>query len=171
MAPSISSGKGQVFEPDFLASLALFTLVIGLFLAPWNTVMSSQTRFDAVKEMREDAVRTTTFLVSTPGYPANWDAENVRIPGFATDDNVLSAEKISAFGSLSYQEKRRLLRVRNFYLVFLHSGNPIQIDGEPAVYGRSYSNASTIVPVEREVLVNVSGTLKPATMRYVVWRE
>ncbi|MFB6208501.1 MAG: hypothetical protein ABEJ69_04060 [Candidatus Nanohaloarchaea archaeon] len=171
MALFTSRGKGQVFEPDFLASLAIFTLIIGMFLVPWNTIVSSQTRFDVEKEMKEDAIRTTTFMVSTPGYPEDWDANSVRIPGFASEDNVLDSEKLAAFDSLSYQKQRRLLRAQNFYLELVNATGTLQVNGEPAVYGRSYVNATTVVPVEREVLVNDSGELKPVKFRYVVWRE
>lgn len=166
-----SQSRGQIFEPDFMASLVIFGLVIGFFLTPWNTIMSSQTRFAAENDMRQQAERTAAFMVATPGYPEDWESSNATIVGFAEQENLLDAEKLDAFNNMSYARQKDLLRARDFYLEIANETGPLTVYGNDTVYGKSYENASTVIPVKRDVLVNVSGKIRSAKFTYVVWDD
>lgn len=154
-----------------MASLVIFGLVIGFFLTPWNTVISSQTRFADEKDMRDQAERTVAFMVTTPGYPDDWESSNATIVGFAGQENVLSGEKLKAFGDMSYERQKRLLRARDFHLEIANATDPLTVDGEQTVYGRGYADAETVIPVKRDVLVNISGEIESAELTYVVWDQ
>lgn len=158
--------------PDFMAGLMVFAVIISIFLFAWNSVVSDQSQFSAEDEMRSDAHYTTAFLVSTPGYPEDWNSSDVKIPGFATDDNIISDEKLKEFRDLSYSKKARLLEAQQFNLTFRNSSSIIDLDGQPLSFGRNYveENPPTVVPVTRNVLVNKSGELVESEMEYVVWQ-
>ncbi|MDY6774124.1 MAG: hypothetical protein SVS85_02890, partial [Candidatus Nanohaloarchaea archaeon] len=85
------NSKGQTFMPDYLASVVVFGILITMFLSSWNAVLSNQTVFAQGEQMRFSGLHTTTFLVSTPGYPENWEDPGVEVvvPGFASPDHVL----------------------------------------------------------------------------------
>lgn len=157
--------------PDFTGSLLVFSVVLSIFLFSWNAVQANQDQFSLEEDLRRNAYYTTSFLVSTQGYPNNWTNETVEIPGFSnSSDNVLEAGKLREFRNLSYSDQKRLLDGRSFYLTFKQDGSFIQLDGEPLEYGEKPVNASTAVPLNRQVLVNKSGNLEDAEMSYVVWQ-
>lgn len=144
--------KGQTFLPDFLASIAIFGAITAVFLFSWNSVISNQGEFSQSQNMRTEARYTTTFMVSTAGYPEDWNASTVEIPGFASGDNLLQHEKIQEFGKLDYEAQKRLLTVENFLLEFRENGTTIgggeSIGDEPVAYmvesSSSFSDVKTL---------------------------
>ena len=165
------NSKGQSFMPDFMGSLLVFTVILSIFLFSWNSVQGNQSDFDVEDEVRRNAYYTTTFLVSTPGYPEDWTNETVDIPGFAAgSDNVLSRDKLREFRNLSYDDQKSLLDGRDFHLTFRKNGTLLQLDSEDLEYGKKPVNASLAVPVTRNVLIEGSGSMEDAEMKYVVWQ-
>lgn len=165
------NSKAQAFMPDFLGSILVFTIVISIFMFSWSSVQNNQQKFSLEDDMRQNAYYTTTFLVSTPGYPENWNSSNVEIPGFAnSSDNVVSDQKLREFRDLSYDRQKAILGVGNFRLSFHNKTDILYLDSEELDFGKKPVNASTVVPVNRNVIVNKSGTIVDAEMRYVVWR-
>lgn len=165
------NSKGQSFLPDFVGSILVFSIVITIFLFSWNSVEGNQQKFGVEDQIRQDAYYTTTFLVSTPGYPGNWNNSTVEIPGFASDaDNVLSAQKLREFRNISYDRQKKLLNAQNFNLVFRNESGIIELDSKDLMYGEKPVNASTIIPLRRNVLIKNSGDSLNAEMRYIVWK-
>ncbi|WP_414836910.1 hypothetical protein [Candidatus Nanohalococcus occultus] len=162
-----SHSKGQTFMPDYTASLLIFGVLIAIFLTSWNALVSVDTSGSEMLQTRH----TSTFLVSTQGYPSNWeqDGSNVTIPGFAEEDHVLSAEKLREFREYSYDEQKTLLQAQEFWLEIKNSSQVLELDGEGLEYGRSYENASQIYPVRRNTLLNKSGDLVDAELVYISW--
>lgn len=162
-----SRSKAQTFMPDYIASLLVFGVVIGIFLSSWNLLVSASGSETEMVQARH----TSTFLVATEGYPENWenDSVDVRIPGFAEADHVLDPEKIAEFAEKSYEEQTDLLQAEDYRIKIRNSSGVVQINGENAVYGKKYENASQIYPIRRSVLVNKSGDLVDAEMVYVSW--
>lgn len=157
--------------PDFIASLLIFAVVISVFLGAWDTILSNQSEFSVEDEMTDQAIHTTTFLVSTPGYPSDWeDTGSPSIPGFAVEDHILDEDKLREFRSLSYEEQSRLLQTQNYRIKIYNDTQTIELDGSDLIYGNSYSSAETIVPIERNVIVNKSDNLIDAKLRFVAWR-
>lgn len=157
--------------PDFMGSIIVFSAVITIFLFSWNSVVDNQEQFNLEDQMRQDAYYTTTFLVSTPGYPENWNNSTVDIPGFASSsDNILSAEKLREFRKISYDRQKILLGARNFNLVFRNETDIVEINSEKLSYGEKPVNASTVIPLTRNVLIESTDGGIDAEMSYVVWR-
>lgn len=164
---------------DFMASVAIFGAMITLFMTMWGLGVDSQESFDQEDLLRSQAERTADFMVTTEGYPNNWEETGVevRIPGFATGENILSMEKLEAFHNLSYERQTHLTKTQNFTLEFRdpQSGEILDYEGDaeenPFDMGiDEYSQASTVINIDRQVAVNRSGELRDAEMNYVVWR-
>lgn len=155
--------------PDFLASLALFGIVVSIFLFSWNTVVSNQGDFSQSENMRSEAYYTATFLVSTPGYPEDWNNSTVEIPGFASSDNIIEPEKLAEFRNLTYREQKLLLQAPDYRLIFRNSSQILDLNGEPLDYGRPPSNSANTVVINRDVLINYPDGRQDAEMRYIVW--
>lgn len=164
-------GKGQTFMPDYLASLLVFAVILAIFIGMWDLMVVNQQKFEGSDNMRSQAIYTTTFLVATPGYPDNWEepSESPTIVGFAQEDHVLDDDKLQAFRSLSYDEQRRLLQVENYQLSVYNSTDNLSLGGSELVFGDSFENAETVVPVERNVLLNKSGKLRDAKLGLAIW--
>lgn len=164
--------KGQTFLPDYFLGLLVFGVVTAIFLGSWNSILANQTEFSTEDRLRPQAIYSSTFLVSTQGYPSDWekDSVDVTIPGFAEDDHVLNQEKMREFRSLSYRDQSRLLQAPQYYMrVYNESGN-FELDGSDLVFGQDYSDAETVIPVERNIFYNKSGSMKDGKLRLVVWR-
>lgn len=110
--------NGQTFMPDFFASLVVFGVILVIFLSTWNSVLDNQIGYAQEEKIDLRATHTTAFLVTTPGFPENWEEDGVEpeIPGFATPSNILQMEKLEAFSEFDYADQRRLLQTRNFYM-------------------------------------------------------
>lgn len=166
---SLNSKSGQTFMPDFLASLALFGVVISVFLFSWNVVISNQGDFSYADNMRSEAYHTATFLVSTPGHPKDWNNSTVEILGFASSDNIIEPNKLSWFRNLSYQDQRLLLKAPDYRLTFRNSSQILSLNGKPLDYGKQPSESADIIVISRDVLVNYTDGRQNAEMRYIVW--
>lgn len=145
--------------PDFMGSLLVFSIVLTIFLFSWNSVESNQQKFSAEDQIRQDAYYTTAFLVSTPGYPENWTAKTIEIPGFAQKDNVLGLNKIREFDRLSYKEQKRILSTEEFSLNITYLKKDKKIS-----FGRFNSNSSFAAPIRRKVVIK-----EPKTSSKILW--
>lgn len=130
--------------------MAIFGVITGVFLFSWNGIVSNQADSTS-NDMRTEARYTTTFLVSTSGYPEDWNRSNVEIPGFASDDNFLEEEKIQEFSRLNYQQQKRLFKTENFYLEFSQNETPLSgesgtLGSEPVAY--MVESSSNLVDVK-----------------------
>lgn len=157
--------------PDYLASMVVFGILLTIFLSSWNMVLDNQTEFDSEEQMRFRGLHTTTFLVTTPGYPGDWEEEpeKVAVPGFAEPDHVLQEDKLEAFRELEYERQKEVLQAPEFYMVVRNQTSALELDGEKVEYGKNYTDASTVVPFSRSVQVNISNRITDAQLRYVVW--
>ncbi len=135
--------------PDFLASVLVFSVVLSIFLFSWNSVTAPST---GGSQVQREAFYTSTFLVSTPGYPENWTAETVQIPGLAVRDNVISTQKLRRFSQIPNQERQRLLGAQNYFLNTSVKDLPIVFEN-PNYGNPPPDNASTVAAVRRDVIV------------------
>lgn len=156
--------------PDYMASLVVFGVIITIFLSSWNSVLADQTSFKREDEMRMQAEQATTFLVTTEGYPDNWTSSTVQVPGFAEPDNLLQGRKLEEFRDIPYRNQSRLLKAPNFHIVVKNDTGVLELNGQDLEYGwRNYSEGETVVPVTRNVQVNLSGRMENARLKYISW--
>lgn len=162
--------KGQVFSPDFISSIVVFTVVVSIFMLSWNSIAGNLSAPGVEETIRRTAYQTTTFLISTKGYPEKWNSSNVEVPGFAESDNVLNFTKLQEFDNVSLAEQKSLLKADNFYLAFQNESGNMTLSGKELVYGSYPENPSTAVVITRSVLINHSKTFKESQMLYVSYQ-
>lgn len=158
--------KGQTFTPDFLGSMLVFGIILTIFLSTWNTVLDDQSGMNQERNDQVRATHTTAFLVTTPGYPENWedDLENVQIPGFANPSNILQEDKIDAFKSIDYQDQRRLLQAPEFHITINTTG-----EDQNHTIGEIPEPEDYAIPIDRKVEVNTSQGIRSGDLRLVIW--
>jgi hypothetical protein len=123
----MSASKGQVFIPDFAASVVLFSLFLLAFGLIWNSAMAS---FIQEGDLTERQHRYTFSLLKTSGAPADWNSTNVEIPGLYSD-GFLSAEKLVDFNEIFPDRQESLLRLQNFYIEVQYlNGTLVRHEGE-----------------------------------------
>lgn len=168
----LSGRKGQTFMPDFLAGLLIFGTVIGVFFASYQGIISNKAGFETENQLRTQAVHTSAFLVSTPGFPENWeeDTVDVEVPGLVSSSNLIESDKFLELKSLSYTRQRQLLQTPEFYMELRNESGRMELSGDEFWTGKDFADASTVVPINRNVLLNHSTGVYDAEMRYVSWR-
>lgn len=172
------SHNGQMFASDLVASVVVFFFIVNLSLIIWNLAYKSETQFSEERQLQERVVRTSDLLVRTPGYPQNWTDDTVKLAGFATQDHVLSNEKLRAFNNTSYRTQREVLRSRahQYYLTVTVDGTIVTIqDASKPDLQLEFGNGSlaigeTAAVNKRSVLVNTSNRIERGTLKLVFWR-
>ena len=168
---------------DFMASIVIIGVVLALFATMWNLGLDSQTSFRQDELMKQQSERTLDLMVSTSGYPEDWEESGEPdIVGFAEQQNVLSVKKINAFSAMDYEEKRSMVKTQDFSLVFRNVSGDIlgqefaeEVVGDlgenPFDQGEDVpSDSRTVVKSTRDVALNVSGDLVSTEVIFLAWR-
>lgn len=169
----MSSLKGQVFTPDFTASVVFFSFFLLVFGTVWNTSIDAFTQRQSVEEVQHDY---SFDLLKTSGSPRNWNRTNVETPGLYRD-GYLSAEKFLEFYNLPVSEQRTFLRAEDFYMsitdlqgdVLSYSGRNLETYSDTGVGSLEVPQNQTVY-ASREVTV-LDETGKRVQLRYYTWEE
>lgn len=166
------SSKGQVFTPDFVSSIVLFSLFLLMFGVVWNSSIDLFVKESNVEEVQHDY---TFSLLRTSGYPSDWNSSNVEVPGLYKNGG-LSGEKFNEFYDLSVTDQRRVLRADEFYMkVQYMNGTTVSVDGRnlEAFSGPDFTESR---PVPQNKTVYASRKLsileengKRVELRYYTW--
>ena len=154
--------KGQAIITDLLVAISVFiVLVISINIA-WD-YYSLKINDDAVySDMFIRASQISETLVTSKGYPINWNSTNVEIIGLALTDRNLSESQIGNFTALSTSTVKDLLKIAlynfTFQLTYLNS-TPI------ALYGDS-GNATISTNSRRVVLYKNES----AILNFNIWK-
>lgn len=118
--------KGQVVVYDFIFGFTAFILVITVVSVMWFQTTSRVGVEDFQDEKFRLARGTAFSLISSPGYPENWEhdeecftfAKNCTI-GLALTPNHLSPDKLNRFismhnGGNNYSEVRQMLGLQGY---------------------------------------------------------
>jgi hypothetical protein len=174
MIPDWKSSKGQVFTPDFAASIAIFSIFLLFFGLIWNAAMKE---FAPQSEMVETQNRYTFNLMKTSGHPKDWNRSNVEVPGLY-EEGKLSADKFVEFREAKVQRRRRVLRTQHFQIEVRDVNDSIveynasHISGEKDL--EMYS--SSTIPASKSVYTSHGFTVLKETgerveLRYTSWDE
>jgi len=165
--------KGQVFTPDFVASIALFSLFLIMFGVVWNTSIDLFVDESNVEEVQHDY---TFSLLRTQGYPHDWNTSNVEIPGLYTENGFLSAEKFKEFYDLGVGDQRRVLRADDFYMrlkylngtTVSYQGNEMEaFSGPDFTDSRPVPQNKTVYASRKLAVLEENG--KRVELRYYTW--
>lgn len=172
MAATQLNHKGQVFLPDFTASIVLFSLFLIIFGAIWNSSIQQFSNEDRTDEIQHEY---TFNILKTNGKPQKWNSSNIEIPGMYTN-NYIDQEKIISFKNLEVGRQRKILKSQEFYLElkYLNGSTPSYKNQKLKVFSDSGAQDSSPVPKNAEVYASRSiGLLeknsKRVEMRFYTW--
>lgn len=126
--------RGVVFTMDMIAALFFFLVILLSFLWLWGETYRHMNEYRQERSRQTKLMDISSMLIRTTGNPPDWEhrkvrADSVRSIGLATEDNVLSDRKLSAFTSADYQTLREILGLgaEDFSLVVSsnYSGSPV----------------------------------------------
>ena len=86
--------RSQLFSYDFIFSVAVFLLIISMFVFFWNHSRNEVREQDEIRSIRVAAMQAADTLVRTQGNPAGWNSTNVRSIGLITDEKLLDDGRI-----------------------------------------------------------------------------
>lgn len=144
----MSNERGQVAGYDTLISFFLFLLIFVFVQQIWNSEYRRLLEEQFENQRIQVANQALDSLVSSRGYPADWNADNLQMAGMATSPGVLDTNKTQHFFSLPYSTARRALTLDayDFFLILDSS-----IKNEDLNLGTPPSNQKTTVAVTRNV--------------------
>lgn len=153
---TLTSNKGQVFLPDFVGSVVIFSFILMYFMIGWNGLVGDSLSDDRA-ELTLGAERSLTLLLDTQGYPNNWNSSQVEVPGLRNQKGFLSARKILTMKSMAHDERTQLFRNQNHNFTLLEEGNIARANGTRLTFGVGFEDAETLISLKRSVVVNKSG--------------
>ncbi len=139
-----------------------------IFLLAYSRLKDETDYSERMRNLMLSSNKVSDVLVGTKGFPEDWTNETVETIGLASEENVLSSEKVSRLLSVSYSSSKALLPIGNFEFFLnlseLSTGDPI------FNYGIFPNNNSTsIVPTRRLVLYSNSTGRTLAKLEVLVW--
>ena len=91
-----------------------------------------------------DAVHLSDAILSQ-GYPTNWTASDVLLPGIA-ENNRINNGKLSQISGLNYSTAKTLLHVTSDYIFFIRNDTDIINTGK-CVYGYNVPTNANCTPI------------------------
>lgn len=168
--------KGQIIASDFLASIAIFTIILLACMSLWNIVEAKYDMFGENELMERKAYFITDMLLKTQGYPADWNSGNVELIGISSEKpHVLDESKLIGLNATDYDTVKSIWGITDyeFYMKFVNSSGGTQKTGGGAInleYGKAPSSQRDLVAVKRLGLINYSGSFERTNMVFMIWR-
>ena len=158
--------KGQTFTADFVLSVFIFFIILGISVILWN---SAQMKSEALQETRLMASRAfyiTEMLLKTEGYPPGWNETDVRLLGLADSRRNIDIARLNAMMNLSEENISAVWNIEEYGFNFsINASGLYYTKGAPVDF-----SADFVFPMKRIVLVNDSGVLKRGTLTLVLWK-
>jgi len=163
----LSDKKGQAISTDFIFSFAVFILFL-LILVPLLSRIEGDVREQRLQELMERSIISASdMLVKTPGYPDNWDKNNVSSIGLKTGDH-LDKNKIKNLMEMDYKKAKDNLGLSGFefYMnITDYKNQAISIDSNTLQFGNNIINGNRVSNIKRPVVFN--NTISVLNM--VIW--
>ena len=165
---TLKSSKGQIFLPDFVSSVVIFSFILFFFMLGWNTLVESN-----FAEGRQDLVlnaeRSQKILLETEGYPHDWNTSNVVVPGLKQSDYI-SPQKFVYLKKTDESERNRMLKNAFYNLTLRQNGSIASFNGTSLTLGSQIQQSDDMVVLREDVLVNKSGSIETMEAVYYEWR-
>ncbi len=168
-----SNRIGQIFTTDFVISIFLFLVLVNASYLLWIEAHNQQTGLSEERLLQQQSHHSASILARTPGYPANWTVDDVKIIGLAEPDHVLQEQKMIQLNDMSTDEIRQGLGYSsetNFVINVTNETGTMQAEGNEFVWGTPPTDADDIATAERPVLVNATNLYQRGTLHILLWR-
>ncbi len=161
------SHNGQVFSADATIGLSLFVVTLVLSITLLNTHMQDKIEIAREERASQIAFQAADFLIRTPGFPSDWDANTVQLIGLADPAYIIQPEKVTQLDTLSYAQIRAHLKTQP-YDILINITDPSYSE----TAGQNWPQSAAIVAQEsRTVLIEHTNRTRRGTVEVTVWRD
>jgi len=143
--------KGQVFEADFVNSVALFSFFLVFFGVLWNSTIDEATNTKEFEQTKKDY---SFMILRSPGIPQNWSSTTVDKPGIYSDGK-LNRTKFLELKSLSEERIIFFLRSESFQVKIEYlNGTLLSEQGKKLLINSSQIPQNKSVRTDRALLLD-----------------
>lgn len=150
--------NAQINTLDFLIALLIFSLALIYAVTSLNESTQNAVSETDYKYMMLSAIGVSEALVKNSGVPSAWNRSNVELIGLASDDRIISEEKVTEFCNMTQENIRRIFRIP-YYLHF-------SITGDKTIACGMNPNGKKAVSIRRKILFNDENGILEVTL----WR-
>jgi len=100
--------KGQTSVLDFLLAIVFFVILFVFFVNFSSMEIGNSQKKLTYDRLAVSGFSITDLMVNSKGFPSNWDSNisSVQSIGLASESNLFSLSKISAFSLMNYEESK-----------------------------------------------------------------
>ncbi|MFH1249234.1 MAG: hypothetical protein V1660_03710 [archaeon] len=114
--------KAQISTMDFLTAVFIFSIVLAYAISAITEAEIKALTETDYKYMIVNAIQISDYLSRNPGIPYSWDSTNVKMPGLAYDDRMISSQKVDQFCLINQNDTKDMFRIQ-YHLYFSLTGN------------------------------------------------
>jgi len=108
--------KAQVWYTDFMIAILIFSITITAYFYYSNYVGGDEGNIESF--LISEGKSISSYLI-TEGYPKNWSVANVSTVGLTDGNYRINNQKLQAFNSWNYEERRSFIHTSKDYIFFL----------------------------------------------------
>lgn len=164
---TLKRGKGQVFLPDFVSSVVIFSFILFFFMLSWNSLVGN-TFEEEREEIVLNAERTQNILLETEGYPGDWNRSTVVVPGLKTS-SYIDPVKVVELKNLDDGERNRMFKNAFHNVTLRRNGSIAEFNGTSLTVGTEINSSTDTVTLREQVMVNKSGKIIQMEAVYTEW--
>lgn len=155
--------QAQLFTIDFFLALFIFSILLIASMVSWNNYNSKIISEMEYNTLMNKAFQISNALVKSQGYPVSWNSENVQIIGLASDDRMLSSDKVNEFIDIPKNTTEKIFKIYeyDFYFSLKNMDNVLLKE-----YGYNLTNAKKSASIRRYVLYDG----EKAVMEFTLWK-
>ena len=153
--------KSQAIVTDLIVAVGLGIMLVIAITLSWEYYSLKLNDDATYSDMFIRASQISETLVSTPGYPKNWNSTNVIIAGLTDSDRNISEVKLNSFNLLSNQTIKDMFKINLYNFTFevkYLNNTKISLIGESG-------NATTSVNSRRLIIYRN----ETAILNFVIW--
>lgn len=165
---TLRNSKGQVFIPDFVSSVVIFSFILFFFMLGWNTLVQSNFSGER-QDIVLNAERSQKILLETDGYPSDWNSSNVVVPGLKGSEHI-DPQKFVYLKNIQETERNRMLKNAFYNLTLRQNGSIASFNGSSLTLGSEVQQTDDLVVIREKVTVNKTGDIETMEAVYYEWR-
>lgn len=165
---TLRSSKAQVFLPDFVSSVAIFSFILVFSMIIWNSLVVNN--FSGNREdLVLNAERSQTLLLETSGYPSDWNGSNVVVPGLLSSGHI-SPQKVLYLKRMNDKARNKLLKNAYHNFTLKNENRLATFNGSKLTFGYQINNSEDLITLHETVSVNKSGEIVLMEAVYSEWK-
>ncbi len=160
-----SNRKAQLFTIDLILGIFIFLLTVVAMFSMWDLYLGRFKKDVIYDENFIKALHITDNFVKTPGYPINWNSQNVEVIGLATENRNLLVDKVKNLTSMSIDEAKKILNIENqnfYFAIVLLNGSVIEKLGK-----KELTTHKNKIKIRRPVIYDG----KEAMLEFELWEK